>query len=131
LNDAARTSAEHEAKLRAEHARSVRLIAKLEGDFDGVVEAAKEVATDDEHDPEGATIGYERAQVMAVLAMARSQLAELDLALARVADGTYPRCQACGGPIGTPRLDAQPIATTCVTCASLKPRHLRGRQIDR
>jgi DnaK suppressor protein len=46
----------HEARLRDEHARAVRLIAKLTGDFEAVVEASREVSTDDEHDPEGATI---------------------------------------------------------------------------
>ncbi len=114
----------HEARLRDEQARAARLIAKLTGDFEAVVEASREVATDDEHDPEGATIAFERAQVDAVLGMTRGHLAELDLALVRVRDRTYGTCQSCGRPIGEDRLDAQPAATLCVGCASPRTRSL-------
>jgi DnaK suppressor protein len=114
----------HEVRLNDERARAVRLISKLTNDFDAFVEASREVATDDEHDPEGATIAYERAQVDAVLAMTRIHLAELDLALTRAQGGTYGQCQSCGGPIGDERLDAQPAAMTCVGCASPKRRSL-------
>jgi DnaK suppressor protein len=115
----------HDARLRDEHARAVRLIAKLQHDFDAVVEASQAVSTDDEHDPEGATIAYERAQVDAVLSMARANLTELDLALARVQAGTYSNCDTCGQPIGEERLEAQPATTSCVACASPRPRSLR------
>lgn len=114
----------HEARLRDEHARAVRLIARLSGDFDAMVEASRAVATDDEHDPEGATIAYERAQIDAVLGMTRARLTELDHALKRILDGTYSNCQACGRPIGEERLEAQPAATSCVTCASPRTRPL-------
>lgn len=114
----------HQAHLVEERARAVRLIAKLTGDFDAVVEAATAVATDDEHDPEGATIAYERAQLDAVLSMTNANLVELDLALARIEDGTFGSCRVCGGPIGGERLSAQPTATTCVACASQRSRRL-------
>ena len=113
-----------ETRLRDEHARAVRLIAKLTGDFEAVVEASREVSTDDEHDPEGATIAYERAQVDAVLSMTRANLAALDFALTRVQAGTYGNCEICSLPIGEERLEAQPAATLCVTCASPKARTL-------
>jgi DnaK suppressor protein len=102
----------------------VRLISTLTNDFDAFVEASREVATDDEHDPEGVTIAYERAQVDALLAMTRIHLAELDLALTRAQGGTYGQCQSCGGQIGDERLDAHPAAMTCVGCASPKRRPL-------
>jgi DnaK suppressor protein len=115
----------HDARLKDEHARAVRLIAKLQHDFDAVVEASQAVSTDDEHDPEGATIAYERAQVDAVLGMARANLTELDLALGRVQAGTYSNCDTCGLPIGEERLEAKPATTSCVACASPQPRSLR------
>ena len=118
-------SADDNARLSQEHARAARLIATLTDDFDAVVEASREVATDDEHDPEGATIAFERAQVDAVLGMARAHLAELDRALERVRDGTYDDCQSCGRPIGKERLAALPAATSCVACASPRKRLLR------
>jgi DnaK suppressor protein len=115
---------ESTARLTTERARTMRLIAKLSGDFDAVVEASREVANDDEHDPEGATIAYERAQVDAVLGMTRIHLAELELALARTQNGTYGNCVSCGHPIGQERLEAQPAATFCVPCATPKAREL-------
>jgi DnaK suppressor protein len=116
----------HEERLNDERARAVALIAKLTGDFDAVVEASSAVATDDEHDPEGATIAYERAQIDAVLSMTRAHLVELDLGLARVRDGTYRDCLVCGRPIGEERLKAKPAATSCVACASNPVRPLGG-----
>ncbi|MPQ96712.1 TraR/DksA family transcriptional regulator [Modestobacter sp. I12A-02628] len=72
---------------------------------------------DDEHDPEGATIAFERQQAAALLDQARRRLVEVDEALARAAAGAYGRCAECGGPIGTERLAARPHARTCVACA--------------
>ncbi len=112
-------------QLTSERARTVRMIAQLTGDFDAVVEAATAVSTDDEHDPEGATIAYERAQVDAVLNMTRLHLTELDAAITRLKDGTYADCARCGSPIGHERLTARPATTLCVACASPTARPLR------
>jgi DnaK suppressor protein len=111
-------------RVEDERARALSLIAKLTDDFDAVVEASREVATDDEHDPEGSTIAFERAQVDAVLTMTRAHLAELDHALVRMTDETYGRCERCGGAVGEERLFVQPAATLCVPCASPQPRRL-------
>ncbi len=74
--------------------------------------------TDDEHDPEGATIAFERAQAQALRAVAQAHLAQIDAALARLADGSYGTCVVCGRPIGAARLEARPAAATCLTCAA-------------
>lgn len=94
----------HEVRLSDGRARAMRLIADLTGDFDAEVEASRAVATDDEHDSDGATIAFERAQIDAILTMTRAYLADVDLALARVRDGTYGVCQTFGRPIGVERL---------------------------
>lgn len=39
-------------------------------------------------------------------------------ALARIADGSYGTCVACGGEIPRARLEAQPTATRCIACAT-------------
>ena len=80
--------------------------------------ASAESNADDEHDPEGATIGFERAQLSALLEQSRARLVELDRALERVAAGTYGACEACGQPIAAGRLEARPTARTCVACAT-------------
>jgi DnaK suppressor protein len=92
-------------------------VAVLEADLVGLFEASRSSNADDEHDPEGSTIAFERAQLTAVLEAARRRLAELDAASRRVDDGTYGVCEGCGRPIPGERLAARPSARTCVTCA--------------
>ncbi|GAA5007021.1 TraR/DksA family transcriptional regulator [Actinopolymorpha pittospori] len=102
--------------------RTADQIADLSRAFDDIVDAARSTATDDEHDPEGSTIAFERSQVATLLRQARDQLAELDHALDRLADGTFGRCESCGRAIPMERLTARPSTTTCVACAG------RGRR---
>jgi len=104
--------------LAAERAAATAAISALTRDFEGIVEAASSVGTDDEHDPEGATIAFERAQVASLLERARGRLAGVDLALARIADGSYGRCARCGEPIAAERLAARPVASACIRCAA-------------
>ncbi|MBO0821328.1 MAG: TraR/DksA C4-type zinc finger protein [Nocardiopsaceae bacterium] len=105
--------------LLAERGSARSRVADLEREFTGIAEAASEPGTDDEHDPEGATLAFERQHTAALLARARDRVAEIDAALARLDDGTYGRCARCGQPIGEDRLAARPAATTCVRCARL------------
>ncbi|MFE9313314.1 TraR/DksA family transcriptional regulator [Streptomyces sp. NPDC006706] len=104
--------------LAAERAGTSVQIAALSRDFDGIVEANALVATDDEHDPEGSSTAFERAHVAAMLAQARDHLADLDRALERLEVGDYGRCEGCGEPIPTQRLEVRPAARTCVRCAA-------------
>ena len=107
----------HAERLAEERARAVRQVASLQGSFDDIVAASEQVATDDEHDPEGHTNAWERQQVAALLEAARRHLAELDLAIRRVEGGDYGRCEVCGRSIPDERLEAIPTASTCVSCA--------------
>jgi RNA polymerase-binding transcription factor DksA len=93
-------------------------VANLEQSFAGIVDGTELTSTDDEHDPEGTTIAYERAQVSALLRQARDDLHALEHALQRVDDGTALICESCGGPIALERLLALPMTRLCVTCAS-------------
>ncbi len=92
-------------------------IAALSAEFDEVVAASASSNADDEHDPEGATIAFERQQVAALLAQARQRLADVDDALARAESGDYGRCADCGRAIAPERLAARPQARTCITGA--------------
>jgi RNA polymerase-binding protein DksA len=49
-------------------------------------------------------------------------LAAIDSALARVAAGTYGKCDRCEGVIGSERLEALPWATKCIECKRLEER---------
>jgi DnaK suppressor protein len=103
-------------RVAAERARTVHRIAGLERDLQRLFDATAD-SPDDEHDPEGATIGFERAQVTALLAAAHTQLAEIDALTERLASGAVGTCERCGQPIGAERLDARPATTVCVACA--------------
>lgn len=47
-----------------------------------------------------------------------ARLARVQRALDKLDEGTYGRCDSCGGPIPPPRLQALPDSVLCVACAS-------------
>jgi len=106
------------AALRAERQAALTRVTALEREFADIVAAASAANADDEHDPEGATIAFERQHVAALLEQARSRVAEADECLQRIAAGSYGICSGCGKPIPPARLGARPTATTCTTCAA-------------
>ena len=104
--------------LLAERARTDLRVNALERDFADLAEAASAAGTDDEHDPEGATLAFERQHAAALLGQAREQRAVIDAALGRLAEGSYGTCQRCRQPISEERLAARPAAVTCIRCAA-------------
>ncbi len=109
---------EHVAELLAEeHRAAAQRLAALIRDFDEVVAAQQSSNADDEHDPEGSTIAFERSQLGTLVEQTRTQLAEVESAQQRLAEGTYGRCEVCGGPIAPGRLEARPTARRCIDCA--------------
>ncbi|MGA8209937.1 MAG: TraR/DksA C4-type zinc finger protein [Nocardioidaceae bacterium] len=110
------TDAVVEAMLDDAESRTRRRLATLTGDYTGIVEASRDSNADDEHDPEGATIAFERSQVGALVQAARLQLDEVAAARRRLAEGRYGTCERCGRQIPAARLAARPVARTCVGC---------------
>ncbi len=104
--------------LAGERELAVRRAGALEREFAELAAAAAAGGTDDEHDPEGATLAFERQHTAALLDQARDQVAAIDTALERLAAGRYGVCERCGQPIGAARLAARPAAVTCVRCAA-------------
>lgn len=104
--------------LDADRTRTQEQIEALTRDFDAVVDASKDSNADDEHDPDGATIAFERSQVDAILQQCTRHLTEIDAAVARLAAGTHGTCETCGRPIAAARLEARPVARACIECAS-------------
>lgn len=104
--------------LRTERAATLARLARLREEHAAFVAASRDSNADDEHDPEGATIAFERAQVETLLREGTERLREIDAALDRVARGAYGVCAVCGRPIDPARLAVRPSATTCVPCAS-------------
>jgi DnaK suppressor protein len=108
--------------LLAQRARAQERAAALDQELAGISEAASQPGTDDEHDPEGATLAFERQHTAALLARALEQITEIDAAIARLESGTYGVCVRCGQPVGDERLAARPAAATCLRCARLPSR---------
>ena len=105
-------------RLAEERRRILEGIAALNRDRDGIIESSTATGVDDEHDPEGATIAFERSQLEALLDQSRRHLSELDRALRQLEEGGYGTCESCGAPIGDERLAARPTARTCIACAT-------------
>jgi DnaK suppressor protein len=103
--------------LKERRQRALKRRDALTADFDDIVERSSDASRDDEHDPEGATIAFERAQVTALAAAAEQELTDVDRAVERVHAGLHDRCETCGGEIPAARLHARPTARTCVGCA--------------
>jgi RNA polymerase-binding transcription factor DksA len=104
-------------RLDEERSRTVERLERLRAQHEGFVAASLNSNADDEHDPEGATIAFERSQVETLARRLEQHLADLDAADRRLASGRYGTCERCGAPIPEERLAARPTALTCVGCA--------------
>ena len=89
-------------------------LAGMTTDLQSLRAASVNSNADDEHDPEGQTIAYERSQLSALVRSAQSHLARIDGAVLRLQQGRYGICEVCGKPIPAARLEARPTAQTCV-----------------
>ncbi|MFD1713827.1 TraR/DksA family transcriptional regulator [Amnibacterium flavum] len=91
-----------------------QLLRSLGADIASIVDARRDTSTDDEHDPEGSTLAYERSQADALRAGALARLDDIQLAFQRVDRGDFGRCEVCGRPIPDERLELRPWTNRCV-----------------
>lgn len=56
-------------------------------------------------------------QAAASAELTRRELDEIEAALRRIDEGSYGRCEACGGPMGMQRIRAIPEARFCLSCS--------------
>jgi DnaK suppressor protein len=106
------------ARIAHEHEETTRLVGALTIELNAIIDSVALSNNDDEHDPDGATSGYERAKATAMLQHAEARLVELDRAADRIREGSYGFCERCGGEIGRDRLDALIATTRCRPCAA-------------
>ena len=107
-----------QARLATERGLLVSRIAQMEADKARLVAASVDSNADDEHDPEGQTIAFERSQLEALTDRLRQHVTEGEAAQARLAAGRYGTCEVCGEQIDGARLEVRPTARTCVDHAS-------------
>ena len=60
---------------------------------------------------------FEQDFTLTLLESEEETLQKIDVALTRIAEGTYGSCESCGEAIPKARLQAIPYAMRCVTCA--------------
>jgi RNA polymerase-binding protein DksA len=71
-------------------------------------------SSNDNHPADTASETFERELDEGIEEGAARRLREVEDALARVDEGTYGTCAACGKPIGEERLEAVPWTTLCI-----------------
>ena len=93
------------------------------GDNDLVGETGELMSSSmDNHMADTASETFERELDEGIEEHAERQLREVEEALARIDEGTYGTCAACGEPIGEERLEALPWATLCIDDARKQER---------
>ena len=67
---------------------------------------------------------FDQELTLSLLGSERTALDQIEAAIRRIEDGSYGRCEKCGGKIPKSRLEAIPYAAQCVRCASgQEPQH--------
>ena len=66
-----------------------------------------------------ASVSARTAIDSAILEQQRKELAEIELALDKIKNGTYGICEMCEEPIGIARLRVKPYARFCITCREI------------
>jgi RNA polymerase-binding transcription factor DksA len=109
-------------RLAADRTETAARLAAMNRELARVADAVAGSNLDDEHDPEGATIAFERAQFAAAKAQAEEHLADIDAAISRLQANRYGTCERCGASIGDERLQALPATRLCIRCAARRGR---------
>ncbi len=65
---------------------------------------------------DAAAVTAERTEVLGLVESIKSQLDDVDQALAAIEAGTYGRCDSCGKEIGSDRMKFRPASVLCVEC---------------
>lgn len=101
------------AALNGEREKLVRQLTELgateNGDLTGDVDYGDGFA-------DAAAATAERSEVLGIVENLTKLLADVDQALAKVADGTYGHCKSCGKEIGAARMEFRPTSRYCVDC---------------
>ena len=101
--------------LLAEREKFQGMVATSESEADEMLVDRERLEYDDE-DGSSVSSDIQRDQLKEQAAYYRLQVQEIDVALARVADGSYGRCDECFEPIRRERLEFQLPAFMCVSC---------------
>ena len=106
-------------ELERERANYLRQAETLQAEADSLTEDREPGDVQfDEESGEGDTLAVERERDLALSAQARAAIEQIDVAVAKIHEGTYGQCEKCGTAIPKERLKALPYAALCVKCKS-------------
>jgi DnaK suppressor protein len=109
--------AKAERALRAERAQLVHQLDELGAAESGELRSDLDFG---ESFADAAAVTAERTEILGLVDSLRSQLDDVDAALAHIEAGTYGTCDRCGQVIGEDRLEFRPASILCVSCKTKK-----------
>ena len=89
-----------------------------------------ELSANAQHQADLGTETFNRERDLTILSHIEAELSDVEHALRRLDDGTYGRCEACGGPIGDERLEAMPAARFCLDDQTMAEHEVRDTNRD-
>lgn len=104
-----------EQSLRDERANLVHQLTEMGANDDGELRDDVDYG---EGFADAAAATAERTEVMGLVDSIKTTLDNVDLALERIADGSYGACAECGKQIGQARIEFRPESIYCVDCKS-------------
>jgi len=114
--------------------RRQELVSQLESLKGGLVpgarESTQELSLSDNHPADLGSETYEREKDLGLHRLVKQQVFEVDLALHRLDQGSYGRCEGCGGLIPDARLEVLPEARRCTFCQAAARPPLRRRPVE-
>ena len=111
---------EMKARLTKDLATYKQELAAAEAQAAELLQDSSDGAGDDQAD--AGTKTFEREHELSLVYNAQDLVLQTELALARIAAGTYTKCELCGNPIGKARLQVFPRATLCMLCKQKEER---------
>jgi RNA polymerase-binding transcription factor DksA len=111
---------EMKVRLTKDFATYKEELASAEAQAAELLQDSSDGAGDDQAD--AGTKTFEREHELSLVYNAQDLVLQTELALARIAAGTYTKCELCGNPIGKARLQVFPRATLCMLCKQKEER---------
>jgi DnaK suppressor protein len=71
---------------------------------------------------------FEQELTLSLVGSEKEALDKIEVALERIAEGSYGKCEECGKKIPESRLEAIPYTAVCVQCASVQEQQQRGNE---
>lgn len=112
--------AEVKAELQSDVEHLTAELDEVAADLEDLMRDSGDGAGDDQADV--GTANFERDHEISLARKSNEVLRQSQIALERIADGSYGVCEDCGGAIGKLRLQAFPRATLCMACKQKQER---------